>query len=193
MHTVLRFVHFLVPIRNSLLCFCRVKRRSTLSITTWVSELCTIETKSLILLALLVLRLRPIGIVYWLLSTLLKFLTCHGSYKLPSFVSFLSLDSVLHEYKEWDEKDPQLTTCNKDTKNLIQSNTVPQEVEEGKEIVFTYDVAFKVAYFTYESLLLALCKHIMTFPICRRVKSNGLLGGTPTCLWTMIKSTGFQS
>lgn len=54
------------------------------------------------------------------------------------------LDSILHEYKEWDEKNPQLTTCNKDTKNLIQGNTVPQEVEQGKEIVFTYDVSFKV-------------------------------------------------
>ncbi|CDY23803.1 BnaA01g21540D [Brassica napus] len=52
-------------------------------------------------------------------------------------------NSILHEYKEWDENNPQLTTCNKDTKNLIQGNTVPQEVEQGKEIVFTYDVSFK--------------------------------------------------
>ncbi|KAJ0242380.1 hypothetical protein HA466_0208550, partial [Hirschfeldia incana] len=52
-------------------------------------------------------------------------------------------NSILHEYKEWDENNPQLTTCNKDTKNLIQSNTVPQEIQEGKEIVFTYDVTFK--------------------------------------------------
>ncbi|EFH61245.1 hypothetical protein ARALYDRAFT_478776 [Arabidopsis lyrata subsp. lyrata] len=65
-------------------------------------------------------------------------------------------NSILHEYKEWDEKNPQLTTCNKDTKNLIQGNTVPQEVEQGKEIVFTYDVS--------------------------KVKSNGLLGGTRTFL-----------
>ncbi|KAG2305685.1 hypothetical protein Bca52824_025433 [Brassica carinata] len=41
------------------------------------------------------------------------------------------------------KSNPQLTTCNKDTKNLIQSNTAPQEVEQGKEIVFTYDVSFK--------------------------------------------------
>ena len=58
------------------------------------------------------------------------------------------LDSILHEYKEWDENNPQLTTCNKDTKNLIQGNTVPQEVEQGKEIVFTYDVSFKVNKFS---------------------------------------------
>jgi len=62
-------------------------------------------------------------------------------YKLIGLYLF---DSILHEYKEWDEKNPQLTTCNKDTKNLIQGNTVPQEVEQGKEIVFTYDVSFKV-------------------------------------------------
>lgn len=62
----------------------------------------------------------------------------------PFFFLSLFLVSVLHEYKDWDENNRQLTTCNKDTKNLIQSNTVPQEVEEGKEIVFTYDVAFKV-------------------------------------------------
>lgn len=52
-------------------------------------------------------------------------------------------NSVNHEYKEWDDNDPQLTTCNKDTKMLIQGSTVPQEVDVGKEIVFTYDVTFK--------------------------------------------------
>ncbi|CAK7356852.1 unnamed protein product [Dovyalis caffra] len=52
-------------------------------------------------------------------------------------------NSVNHEYKEWDDNDPQLTTCNKDTKKLIQGSTVPQEVDVGKEIVFTYDVTFQ--------------------------------------------------
>ena len=54
------------------------------------------------------------------------------------------INSINHEYKEWDEKNPQITTCNKDTKNLIQGSTVPQEVDVGKEVVFTYDVTFKV-------------------------------------------------
>ncbi|MBA0869452.1 hypothetical protein Goshw_028203 [Gossypium schwendimanii] len=53
------------------------------------------------------------------------------------------VNSINHEYKEWDEKNPQVTTCNKDTKNLIQGSTVPQEVDAGKEVVFTYDVTFK--------------------------------------------------
>ncbi|OMO70796.1 hypothetical protein CCACVL1_18656 [Corchorus capsularis] len=52
-------------------------------------------------------------------------------------------NSINHEYKEWDEKNPQVTTCNKDTKNLIQGSTVPQEVDVDKEVVFTYDVTFK--------------------------------------------------
>ncbi|KAJ0244803.1 hypothetical protein HA466_0183420 [Hirschfeldia incana] len=49
-------------------------------------------------------------------------------------------NSILHE---WDENNPQLTACNKDTENLIESSAGPQEVEKGKEILFTYDVSFK--------------------------------------------------
>lgn len=59
-------------------------------------------------------------------------------------LTLIFLNSINHEYKEWDEKNPQLITCNKDTKNLIQGSTVPQEVDTKKEIVFTYDVSFKV-------------------------------------------------
>lgn len=52
--------------------------------------------------------------------------------------------SINHEYKEWDDKNPQLTTCNKNTKNIIQGSAVPQEVEKDREVVFSYDVTFKV-------------------------------------------------
>ncbi|GMH04080.1 hypothetical protein Nepgr_005919 [Nepenthes gracilis] len=48
--------------------------------------------------------------------------------------------SVNHEYKEWKEQDTQLLTC---TKNIIPGGTTAQEVETGKEIVFTYDVTFE--------------------------------------------------
>ncbi|KAL6140745.1 hypothetical protein ACLB2K_059041 [Fragaria x ananassa] len=51
--------------------------------------------------------------------------------------------SINHEYKEWDEQNTQLVTCNKDTKNLPPGSTVPQEVDKDKEIVFTFDVSFK--------------------------------------------------
>nr|XP_025617990.2 transmembrane 9 superfamily member 7 [Arachis hypogaea] len=52
-------------------------------------------------------------------------------------------NSINHEFKEWNDKNPQVTTCNKDTKNLMQGSTVPQEVDTNKDVVFTYDVTFK--------------------------------------------------
>ncbi|MED6221083.1 Transmembrane 9 superfamily member 7, partial [Stylosanthes scabra] len=52
-------------------------------------------------------------------------------------------NSINHEFKDWNEKNPQVTTCNKDTKNLMQGSTVPQEVDTNKDVVFTYDVTFK--------------------------------------------------
>ncbi|KAK3426761.1 hypothetical protein EUGRSUZ_F03131 [Eucalyptus grandis] len=51
-------------------------------------------------------------------------------------------NSIKHDYKEWDAKNPQVTTCNANTKNLVQGSTVPQEVDTDKEVVFTYDVSF---------------------------------------------------
>ncbi|KVH92927.1 Major facilitator superfamily domain, general substrate transporter [Cynara cardunculus var. scolymus] len=41
---------------------------------------------------------------------------------------------ISHEYKEWDDKNPQLVTCNQNTKNIIQGSTVPQEVDTDKEV-----------------------------------------------------------
>lgn len=65
-----------------------------------------------------------------------------------------TLNSIRHEYKDWDDKNPQLATCNKDTKISMQGNTVPQEVGTDKDIVFSYDVSFKV--FTYQALAYSL-------------------------------------
>lgn len=59
---------------------------------------------------------------------------------------FVVVGSIKHEYKEWDEKTPQVTTCNANTKNLAQGSTVPQEVDAKREVVFTYDVTFKVLH-----------------------------------------------
>lgn len=81
-----------------------------------------------------VFRIRVI--IYWLSSDQLTYVIIVHCVAL--------VNSINHEYKEWDEKNPQVTTCNKDTKNLIQGSTVPQEVDAGKEVVFTYDVTFKV-------------------------------------------------
>ncbi|KAL6496959.1 Transmembrane 9 superfamily member 7 [Orobanche gracilis] len=51
--------------------------------------------------------------------------------------------SINHEFKDWDDKNPNVPTCNQNTKNLDQGSTVPQEVDKDKDIVFTYDVTFK--------------------------------------------------
>ncbi|KAF5745490.1 putative Endosomal P24A protein precursor [Tripterygium wilfordii] len=51
--------------------------------------------------------------------------------------------SINHEYKEWDEKNPQVTTCNKETITSKKDAISAQEVDTGKDIVFTYDVTFK--------------------------------------------------
>ncbi|XP_068652047.1 transmembrane 9 superfamily member 7-like [Aristolochia californica] len=51
--------------------------------------------------------------------------------------------SISHEYKApWNEKNPQLTTC---PKNSVQGTTGPQEVDTDKEIIFTYDISFKAS------------------------------------------------
>ncbi|KAH0861117.1 hypothetical protein HID58_089378 [Brassica napus] len=47
--------------------------------------------------------------------------------------------SVKHEYDgEWSEKT-RLTTCDPHKKRLVVSSSTPQEVEQKKEIIFTYD------------------------------------------------------
>ncbi|KAG4195183.1 hypothetical protein ERO13_A06G097700v2 [Gossypium hirsutum] len=51
--------------------------------------------------------------------------------------------SVKHEYKgEWNEKT-RLTTCDPQAKRAVTSSESPQEVEETREIIFTYDVEFQ--------------------------------------------------
>ncbi|CAH8281939.1 unnamed protein product [Eruca vesicaria subsp. sativa] len=55
--------------------------------------------------------------------------------------------SVKHEYDgEWSEKT-RLTTCDPHKKRLVVSSATPQEVEQKKEIIFTYDVDFQASVF----------------------------------------------
>lgn len=78
-----------------------------------------------------------------------------------------------------------MTTCNKDTKNLVQGTAVPQEVEKGKEIVFTYDVTFKVSCFKPFGSSIPSCNCGVNFNflwLCsRKVISNGRLVGILIC------------
>ncbi|PKU65802.1 transmembrane 9 superfamily member 7 [Dendrobium catenatum] len=50
--------------------------------------------------------------------------------------------SVKHAYHEWDDKNPNLTTCNANTK-IIPGSQTPQEVTPDTFVVFTYDVTFE--------------------------------------------------
>lgn len=77
-------------------------------------------------------------------------------------MSSTNVNSINHEYKEWNDKNPQVTTCNKDTKNLMQGSTVPQEVDTGKDIVFTYDVSFKVLLIESLTFINSHLIHYMT-------------------------------
>ncbi|XP_041016910.1 transmembrane 9 superfamily member 8-like [Juglans microcarpa x Juglans regia] len=51
--------------------------------------------------------------------------------------------SVKHEYDgKWDD-NTRLTTCDPHAKHTVMNSNSPQEVEENKEIIFTYDVEFQ--------------------------------------------------
>lgn len=52
--------------------------------------------------------------------------------------------SVKHAYEgKWTEKTT-LTTCNPHAKRVVTSSETPQEVEDKKKVIFTYDVDFQV-------------------------------------------------
>ncbi|BAT82446.1 hypothetical protein LR48_Vigan07g249900 [Vigna angularis] len=52
--------------------------------------------------------------------------------------------SVKHEFEgKWDEQATRLTTCDPHAKHTVVNSNTPQEVEENKEIIFTYDVEFQ--------------------------------------------------
>eukprot|EP01018_Ginkgo_biloba_P021539 Gb_26109 [translate_table: standard] len=60
--------------------------------------------------------------------------------------------SVRHEYEQpWDDEKPRLITCNANTKRYVSGTDTPQEVEEDKELIFTYDVSFKYSGILQES------------------------------------------
>ncbi|KAH1117275.1 hypothetical protein GLYMA_17G073600v4 [Glycine max] len=53
--------------------------------------------------------------------------------------------SIKHEYEgKWNE-NTRLTTCDPHAKKLVTSSESPQEVEDKKEIIFTYDVEFEAS------------------------------------------------
>ncbi|GKU87209.1 hypothetical protein SLEP1_g1651 [Rubroshorea leprosula] len=52
--------------------------------------------------------------------------------------------SVKHEYEgQWKEKTTRLITCDPHAKRAVTNSDSPQEVDDKKEIIFTYDVEFQ--------------------------------------------------
>lgn len=45
----------------------------------------------------------------------------------------------------WNPEKPKLSTCDPLSMKFVTDQLPPQEVKEGKEIIFTYDVSFKVS------------------------------------------------
>jgi hypothetical protein len=53
--------------------------------------------------------------------------------------------SVQHTYEGlFNEASPELTSCNQNSMKFVTNKEEKQEVAEGKEVVFTYDVLFLV-------------------------------------------------
>jgi hypothetical protein len=54
--------------------------------------------------------------------------------------------SVKHDYdKPWDSKSPTLKTCNPGSMVAVSHSLPPQSVDEGSEVIFTYDVKWSVS------------------------------------------------
>uniref|UniRef100_J3MGC1 Transmembrane 9 superfamily member n=1 Tax=Oryza brachyantha TaxID=4533 RepID=J3MGC1_ORYBR len=52
--------------------------------------------------------------------------------------------SVKHEYDgDWKDSETRLKTCDPHSRRLVVDSDSPQEVEAGKEIIFSYDVNFE--------------------------------------------------
>lgn len=57
-----------------------------------------------------------------------------------------------HKYDgKWNADRPELKTCNSNSMKFVSEKDPKQEVKEGEEVIFTYDVSFKVGTFSYTS------------------------------------------
>lgn len=64
----------------------------------------------------------------------------------PDLFDFDFVNSVKHEYEGTWSENTRLTTCDPHSKHTVVNSNSPQEVEEKKEIIFTYDVEFQVRF-----------------------------------------------
>lgn len=57
--------------------------------------------------------------------------------------------SVKHKYDgKWNEDKPVLKSCNPGSMKFVTDLDEKQELKDGVEIIFTYDVSFKVCSFS---------------------------------------------
>lgn len=60
-------------------------------------------------------------------------------------VKYFVKSSIKHSYDgKWSD-NKRLTTCDPHARKQVTNSEMPQEVEDKKEIVFTYDVDFEVS------------------------------------------------
>ena len=53
--------------------------------------------------------------------------------------------SVQHKFEgTWNLDKPVLSTCNPGSMKYVSDKDEPQEVKEGKDVIFTYDVVYEV-------------------------------------------------
>jgi len=63
------------------------------------------------------------------------------------YFSYTSGASINHQFEgQWNDKNTRLITCDPHASKLVTNSDTPQEVEAGKEIIFTYDVGFEVIF-----------------------------------------------
>lgn len=53
--------------------------------------------------------------------------------------------SVQHKHEgTWNLDKPDLSTCNPGSMKYVSDKDEPQEMKEGKDVIFTYDVVYEV-------------------------------------------------
>ena len=104
--------------------------------------------------------------------------------------------SVKHEYEPpWDSVKPLLDTCSPGRMQYVTHGLAPQMVAEGEEVIFSYDVIFKMSSCTYSRRLRWRTPRLWRtrsqgrrrtrasarFRKCR-IHTKARTRGTPTCL-----------
>jgi hypothetical protein len=91
--------------------------------------------------------------------------------------------SVQHAYEgSFNEASPELTTCNPGSMKFVTNKETKQEVAEGKEVIFTYDVLFLVG---------VLSAHRGPMPQPRSTAVAGVRPVSP-CAWLSAPTVGWE-